>query len=48
MKGWKTVIDGVHAKGTKIFIQLFHAGRGTHPSKIEGLEHWAPSPLAIR
>jgi N-ethylmaleimide reductase len=48
MKGWKTVIDLVHAKGTKIFVQLFHAGRGTHPLKINGLEPWAPSAIAIR
>jgi N-ethylmaleimide reductase len=25
--GWKTVTDAVHAKGGKIFLQLYHAGR---------------------
>lgn len=25
--GWKAVTDAVHAKGTRIFLQLYHAGR---------------------
>ncbi|OKS88112.1 alkene reductase [Mucilaginibacter polytrichastri] len=28
--GWKKVTEAVHAKGGKIFLQLFHAGRGSH------------------
>jgi N-ethylmaleimide reductase len=28
--GWKRVTDGVHAKGGRMFVQLWHAGRTTH------------------
>ena len=28
--GWKKVTDAVHAKGAKIFLQLYHAGRQSH------------------
>jgi len=48
VEGWKKVIDAVHAKGSKIFVQLCHCGRGTHPSKINGMEPIAPSAIAIR
>jgi len=29
--GWRTVSDAVHAKGGRLFIQLMHAGRMSHP-----------------
>lgn len=29
--GWKQVTDAVHAKGSKIFLQLWHCGRNSHP-----------------
>ncbi|RLN32466.1 hypothetical protein BBJ28_00007829 [Nothophytophthora sp. Chile5] len=29
---WRPVVDAVHAKGAKIFIQLWHIGRQGHPS----------------
>ncbi|ETP45960.1 hypothetical protein F442_07735, partial [Phytophthora nicotianae P10297] len=29
---WKELVDRVHAKGTKIFLQLWHMGRQSHPS----------------
>jgi N-ethylmaleimide reductase len=28
--GWKKVIDAVHAKGARIFLQLWHVGRAAH------------------
>ena len=28
--GWKAVVDGVHAKGATMFLQLYHAGRQSH------------------
>ena len=28
--GWNHVVEGVHAKGGKIFAQLYHAGRQSH------------------
>ncbi len=30
--GWKTVTDAVHAAGGRIFCQLWHVGRISHPS----------------
>lgn len=32
MEGWKRVTDRVHAKGGKIFFQMWHLGRQSHPS----------------
>ncbi len=32
IKGWKDVTDAVHKKGGKIFLQLWHVGRISHPS----------------
>jgi N-ethylmaleimide reductase len=48
LEGWKAVIEGVHAKGGKIVLQIFHAGRVTHTLKTYGLEPWAPSAIAVR
>ncbi|RYZ72595.1 MAG: alkene reductase, partial [Proteobacteria bacterium] len=31
VQGWKKSVDAVHADGGKIFIQLMHAGRVSHP-----------------
>lgn len=36
-EGWKDVVASVHAKGAFIFLQIFHAGRSTHQSKIDNL-----------
>jgi N-ethylmaleimide reductase len=33
---WKNVVDEVHARNGKIFIQLVHAGRIGHPLNYEG------------
>jgi N-ethylmaleimide reductase len=30
VRGWKRIVDAVHAKGAKIFIQLMHCGRIVH------------------
>jgi N-ethylmaleimide reductase len=32
VEGWKLVTDAVHAKGGRIFCQLWHVGRISHPS----------------
>ncbi len=34
VEGWKQVTDAVHAKGGRIFLQLWHAGRVAHPSLL--------------
>ena len=46
--GWKKVTDAVHAKGGKIFIQLMHTGRVSHPFNMEeGTKVLAPSAIAL-
>lgn len=34
--GWRKVTDAVHAKGGRIFLQLWHVGRISHPSLQPG------------
>jgi N-ethylmaleimide reductase len=34
--GWKRVTDAVHAQGGRIFLQLWHVGRISHPSLQPG------------
>lgn len=34
--GWKQVVDAVHAKGGRIFLQLWQVGRISHPSLLPG------------
>jgi N-ethylmaleimide reductase len=31
VKGWQQITDAVHAEGGKIFLQLWHTGRASHP-----------------
>lgn len=45
--GWKLVTDAVHAKGGKIFLQIWHPGRATHSSLNDGTHPTAPSAIAI-
>jgi N-ethylmaleimide reductase len=44
-KGWKRVIDAVHAKGGRIFLQMWHAGRQAHSANTGGVTPVAPSAL---
>lgn len=45
--GWKKVSDAVHAKGGKIFVQLMHTGRVSHPLNLpKGAKILAPSAVA--
>ena len=34
--GWKQVTDAVHAKGGRIFLQIWHGGRACHPALNNG------------
>ena len=45
VKGWQRVIDAVHAKGARIFLQMWHAGRQAHPANTDGVTPVAPSAL---
>jgi N-ethylmaleimide reductase len=44
--GWRTITDAVHAAGGRIFVQLFHAGRMSHPVFHHGELPVGPSPIA--
>jgi N-ethylmaleimide reductase len=45
--GWKGVTDAVHAAGGRIFLQLWHVGRISHPSlQPDGAIPVAPSAIA--
>lgn len=43
--GWKKIVDAVHAKGGKIVIQLWHVGRISHPTLLNGALPVAPSAI---
>jgi N-ethylmaleimide reductase len=48
IKGWRHVVDAVHAKGGLIFLQLWHVGRVSHSSfQPGGVLPLAPSAVAI-
>src|ERR1700710_2870897 len=48
IKGWREVVDAVHAKGGVIFLQLWHVGRVSHSSfQPGGVLPVAPSAVAI-
>jgi N-ethylmaleimide reductase len=48
VEGWRKVVDGVHAKGGVIFLQLWHVGRVSHSSfQPGGALPVAPSAVAI-
>ena len=48
IKGWRGVVDAVHAKGGRIFLQLWHVGRVSHSSfQPAGALPVAPSAVPI-
>ncbi|KAF7296789.1 Oxidored-FMN domain-containing protein [Mycena indigotica] len=52
VEGWKKIVDGVHAAGSKIYAQLWHVGRLAHPDapeqKAAGEPVYGPSAIAAR
>lgn len=45
--GWKAVVDAVHQRGAKIFLQLYHAGRQSHVDvQPGGAQPIGPSAVA--
>jgi len=46
--GWKRVTDAVHAAGGRIFLQLWHMGRVSHPDFLDGALPVGPSAIAAK
>ena len=46
--GWRRVTDAVHAKGGRIFMQIWHPGRAAHSSLNNGEQPVSSSAVAIR
>ena len=47
VEAWRQVTDAVHDDGGRIFLQLWHAGRASHPWLLpDGLAPVAPSAIA--
>ncbi len=46
--GWKRVTDAVHAAGGRIYLQIWHPGRATHPELNKGVQPVSSSNKAIR
>lgn len=46
VEGWKVITNTVHEKGGRIFLQLWHVGRVSHPVYLDGALPVAPSPIA--
>ena len=48
VEGWKLVTRAVHAAGGRILLQLWHVGRISDPSFLDGALPVAPSAIAAR
>jgi N-ethylmaleimide reductase len=46
VEGWELVTRAVHASGGRIFMQLWHVGRVSHPEHLHGQLPVAPSAIA--
>ncbi len=46
VKGWKHITDAVHNAGGRMFLQLWHVGRISHPHYLNGELPVAPSAIA--
>jgi N-ethylmaleimide reductase len=44
---WKQVTAAVHAKGGRIFMQIWHAGRAAHPAMNDGAQTVSSAATAI-
>ncbi|WP_028112513.1 alkene reductase [Ferrimonas kyonanensis] len=48
IEGWQKVTDRVHQNGGKIFAQIWHCGRVSHPFYLNGDKPMAPSAVALQ
>ena len=46
LEGWKAITAAVHAARGRIFLQLWHVGRISHPFYLDGATPVAPSAIA--
>lgn len=46
VEGWKGVTEAIHGNGGLIMLQLWHVGRISHPSYLDGEPPVAPSAIA--
>ncbi len=46
IEGWRNITDAIHQAGGRIFMQLWHVGRVSHPSYLDGDLPVAPSAIA--
>jgi N-ethylmaleimide reductase len=46
VEGWKLVTGAVHEAGGRIFLQLWHMGRASHPDYLHGDRPVGPSAIA--
>jgi N-ethylmaleimide reductase len=46
VEGWKRITDAVHAKGGRMFGQLWHTGRSSHVTMTNGAAPVAPSVVS--
>jgi len=47
VKGWKNATGAVHRAGGKMYLQLWHVGRMSHPDYLNGELPVAPSALPV-
>ncbi len=48
VQGWRMITEAVHAAGGRMFLQLWHVGRVSDPSYLDGGLPVAPSAIAPR
>ena len=46
--GWRRVTDAVHAAGGRIYLQIWHPGRATHPALNKGAQPISSSSKPLR
>jgi len=46
--GWREIVRAVQAAGGRIMLQLWHVGRLSHPSYLDGAQPVAPSAIAAQ